>query len=212
MKKILSSALMLFLAFSLSAAVIDNVYRNSVSSESFAGLPERGTVFTDGGDNILFVKSVNGNTVLFDKFYTKTKPEVGSFLNERKYLIKTGVSVSARMAMAECSFVLKKIYPLEPYVAAGYSFKGGINAMAGMRLSCPLSNLVSSSFTILENGAIEGYAAMGLANGSYLGFNYGVGYKHTVGRFQWGVGLAWNQISGEVSGGALASASAGVYF
>ncbi len=188
MKKLLV-ILIITLCFSpLWAQSIEYIYRNTVSSTDLEN-PERGMVYITDDNSIYIVQSVNGNAAMLDKVYTKGVPQIGTELHNRPLLITVCASASLYRAMASVS-ATSPLYPVQPSVAAGYYYKiKKPFAMAGFTLDVPLSKVFSTSFTLLEDASIGGFAYLGAIMRKPLCFAsiYGGGYRHNIGRFVWGV-------------------------
>ncbi len=188
MKKLLVILIITLCFCPLWAQSIEYIYRNTVSSTDLEN-PERGMVYVTDDNSIYIVQSVNGNAAMLDKVYTKGVPEIGTPLYNRPLLITVCASASMSRAMAEVS-VTSPLYPIQPSLAAGYYYKlKNPFAMAGFSLDIPLSKVFSTSFTLLEDASIGGFAYLGAIIRRPLCFAsiYGGGYRHSIGRFVWGV-------------------------
>lgn len=188
MRKLLVLIIIVLCICPLWAQSIEYIYRNTVSSTDLEN-PERGMVYVTDDNSIYIVQSVNGNAAMLDKVYTKGVPEIGTPLYNRPLLATVSVSASMNRAMAEVS-VTSPLYPVQPAVAAGYYYKlKNPFAMAGFSLGIPLSKVFSTSFTLLEDASIYGFAYLGAIIRKPLCFAsiYGGGYSHSIGRFVWGV-------------------------
>lgn len=189
MKKLLVVLIITLCICPLWAQSIEYIYRNTVSSTDLEN-PERGMVYVTDDNSIYIVQSVNGKAAMLDKVYTKGVPQIGTELHNRPLLITVCASASLYRTMASVS-ATSPLYPVQPSIAAGYYYKKIRMpfAMAGFDLNVPLSKVFSTTFTLLEDASIGGFAYLGAIIRKPLCFAsiYGGGYRHNIGRFVWGV-------------------------
>ena len=167
---------------------VEYIYRNTVSSTDLEN-PERGMVYVTDNGSIFIVQSVSSGAAMLDKIYTKGVVEKGTELHNRALMTTVSASVSMNRAMAAAS-VTTALYPVQPSVAGGYYYKlKKPFAMAGFTIDIPLSKVFSTSFTLLEDASLGGFAYVGAIIRKPLSFAaiYGGGYRHNIGRFVWGV-------------------------
>lgn len=167
---------------------VEYIYRNTVSSTNLED-PERGMVYVTEDGSIFIVQSVSSGAAMLDKIYTKGVVEKDTELFNRGVLTTVSASVSMNRAMASAS-VTSALYPVQPSVAGGYYYKlKKPFAMAGFTVDIPLSKVFPTSFTLLEDASVGGFAYVGAIVRKPLAFAavYGGGYRHSIGRFLWGV-------------------------
>ncbi len=195
MKKILCLvATVVLVLFCAGAQSITYVYGNSISSLDFETLPRRGQIFVDEGMNVLAVKAIREDVVVFDKLISRTDYERGSVLTERNALNSLSIIGSLNHSLVGYG-ITTPLYPLSALVLAGASYGNalGFNALAlvGGKVNVCLANLWDTGNTFIENGKLSGWAAAGIGVGSSVTFAccYGFSYRHNLDSFCWEVGV-----------------------
>lgn len=212
MKKLLLATAFVFVSFMIFASEIDSVYGNCVSSSDFTVLPKRGELYQDSDGNIFAVRTSSENFVVFDRIKTGKVVHEGSELYRRNPMVKMLLRASTKTVSADCSLILPVIYPLEPFAEAGYEFGKSIFAMAGFRITCPLSNLVNSNFTLLKDGSICGSGAFGINGSGDFSVSCEICYSHIFKNVIWGLGGRWNACPEQSAAYLVPELHAGVFF
>ncbi len=210
-------AILLFILISLSCAwcaSIGYVYKNQVSSIDFEVPPKAGTIFKDSKNNVLIVANSSENVVVFDRLSTNSKVEIGDNLKEkgRMHTIFARASFVNTSIVSVGYSVSTALYPIRPVLLCGFTFKpllslgsfGSTTAStsssttkvfvtAGFETSFLFSTLWDTSFTLVEDGGINGWCTAGVFVYPNVEFacSYGFSYRHYIGSFQWEVGLSW---------------------
>ncbi len=205
MKKVLAALILcLVIVFASFADSLVYVYGSSISSNDFEAMPRRGQVFKDGNSNLVIVKEVRDDVVLFDKFISKAEYIRGSELVKRGPLNSLNIIGSLGYSMVQYS-ITTPIYPFSPIAMAGASygdtFGKSVLAMAGLNVIVPLARLWDTGFALVQNGKIVGWGAAGVSAASSVTFacGYGFSYRHYIGPFNWEVGATWLSVLGTAS-------------
>ena len=205
MKKVLAALILcLVLVLSVFADSLVYVYGNSISSNDFTATPKRGQVFVDESSNVIIVKSVRDDIIVFDKLVSREDYQRNSSLSPRGPLNSLNIIGSLGYSFVSYS-ITSPIYPFCPVVMVGASYGNtlGISvvALAGLDVMVPIARLWDSENTFIENGKLVGWGAVGASISSAVTFasGYGFSYRHNIGNFNWEVGAAWLLLSGKGS-------------
>ena len=188
------------LCFSLHAGTVGYVYGNNISSVDMDGA-SRGQVYRDEGGNVLIVRKVSADVVMFDKLMSRAAYLRGSGLVRRGPVFTITAGGGMNHALARFSMTTA-IYPFSPLAMAGVTYgKAGGNmvlALAGVDVTVPLARLWDSGNTFIENGKFVGYGTAGAAIGKEVKFAscYGLCYRHNLGFLCWEAGFSWLSILG----------------
>ena len=195
-KTIITMLALLAVLMPVCANSITYIYGNSISSVDFDEIPKRGQVFVDGNSNLLIVKAIYDDVLVFDKLISVAPYEKDSVLTERSAL--NSISLYGGLGHSLVSYsITTPFYPFAPVAAAGVSYgkESGVRALvlAGARVDASLASLWDSANTFIENGRITGWAAAGMSFGSSVTFaaSYGFSYRHNFGSFNWELGFSW---------------------
>ncbi|MFC2821184.1 MAG: hypothetical protein ACFN3H_00225 [Spirochaetales bacterium] len=196
MKKIAAVFIIIFLASSAAfAAALSYVYESSLSSVDFKEMPSVGQVFVDGSSNILAVRRIHDNVVIFDKLITLGPYYSGSSLKKRNPLNSLGFTGTSDYSFLRYS-ITTPLYPVSPLVIAGLSYGSRFTlralVLAGFKVSVPLANLRYGGSTFIENGKLNAWAAAGVSVRKAVTFacSYGFSYRHNIGAFNWEIGTS----------------------
>ena len=198
MRRIISALIILILfCSSLYAGSISYVYGNNISSVTMGDGVSRGQVYTDEQGNILIVRKVRENVVMFDKLISKATYQRDSELTKRGPLNTISVMGGINHALASYS-ITTPIYPFSPVVMGGLSYgqKKGVRALvlAGIDVTVPLARLWDTSNTFIQNGKLVGWGTAGISivrTGVTFASSYGFCYRHNIGSFCWNAGFSW---------------------
>jgi len=186
----------LFFSACIFSATVGYVYGNQISSVDFEELPKAGTVFKDSENNILVVGQSLENVVVFDKLSTHSKTKVGDTLIDNGRLHTIFVRASLHTATLGYSFTTS-FYPLRPVVLGGFTFGKSATFRSyvalGLETHVLFSNLWDSSFTLVEDGGLNGWCTFGAFVYPQVGFacSYGIAYRHYIRQFSWELGVSW---------------------
>ncbi len=198
MRRIISALIILILiCSSLYAGSISYVYGNNISSVTMGDGVSRGQVYTDEQGNILIVRKVRDNVVMFDKLISKATYQRDSELTKRGPLNTITVMGGINHTLASYS-ITTPIYPFSPVVMGGLSYgqKKGVRALvlAGIDVTVPLARLWDTSSTFIQNGKLVGWGTAGISivrTGVTFASSYGFCYRHNIGSFCWNAGFSW---------------------
>ena len=188
--------ILILICSSLHAGTISYVYGNNISSVEMEDGVSRGQVYTDNQDNLLIVRKVRDNVVMFDKLISRAPYQRDSDLTRRRPLSTITLMGGMNHALASYS-ITTPIYPLSPVVMGGLSYgqKKGVRALAlaGLEVTVPLARLWDSSNTFIQNGKLASWCAAGVSIGNSVTFasTYGFAYRHSLGTFHWDLGVSW---------------------
>ena len=206
-KTIITILALLLVLVPVCANSITYIYGNSISSVDFDEIPKRGTVFTDGNSNLLIVKAIYDDVIVFDKLISVAPYEKDSVLTERSAL--NSIRLYGGLGHSLVSYSLTTpFYPFAPVAAVGMSYGKRFGAraliLAGARVDASLANLWDSTNTFIENGRITGWASAGMSIGSSVTFaaSYGFSYRHNLESFDWELGFSWLAIPGVAVAGS----------
>ena len=204
------------------SASVSYVYGNQVSSIDFEVPPRVGTMFKDSKNNVLIVANNSEKVVVFDRLSTNSKVEIGDNLKDegRMHTFFARASfINASIVSIGYSFSTA-LYPIRPVLLCGFTFNplvslGSSNSTstnsstsngssssssttrifvtAGLETSVLFSNLWDTTFTLVEDGGINGWCTAGVFVYPNVEFacSYGFSYRHYIGSFQWEIGLSW---------------------
>ncbi len=202
MKKVLAALILcLVIVCGLFADSLVYVYGNSISSNDFETVPKRGQVFVDESSNVIIVKGVRDDIVVFDKLVSREDYQRSSSLSHRGPLNSLNVIGSLGYSFVSYS-ITTPIYPFSPVVLVGASYGNilgtAVVALAGLDIMVPIARLWDSRNTFIENGKLVGWGAVGASVSSAVTFasGYGFSYRHNIGSFNWEVGASWLLLNG----------------
>lgn len=191
------TALLLLVALPLSALEIGYVHRGIASAAVDRNIAA-GTVFTDGEGSVAIARKNLDGAVIFDVPYTVgTASEMG-VLDERGPVVDFEAGATVWQALVQASVTVKGMYPFSPVASLGFSWDGGLLAMAGLRYSFQLSRIASSPFTLLDDASIEASASAGVMGGGFAVLSV-ISYTHRIGSCRWSLGCAITEDSQYIS-------------
>ena len=208
MKKTTFLLLMLLVSvLFVSAASINYVYGNNISSVDTESSFKRGQVFTDSYSNVLVLKQFHqkpeGPVAVFDKLISRAPYQRGDVLTARGAVNSIGVIGSLSHSLVSWSMT-SALYPLQPLAMAGLSYDRdtgtGALILAGAKVNVPLARLWDARNTFIVNGKLSGWGAAGISIGSRVTFacSFGFSYRHNAGSFNWEIGATWLSVLGRV--------------
>ena len=198
MRKLLSALIILVLFCScIHAGKISYVYGNNISSVEMEEGASRGKVYKDDKDNILIVRKVRENVVMFDKLISRSPYQRDSGLTKRGPLSTITAMGGINHALASYS-ITTPLYPISPVVMGGVSYgkkapHGGL-VLGGVEVTVPLARLWDTSGTLIQNGKLVGWGSAGINidnSGVTFASAFGFCYRHNIGSFCWNAGFSW---------------------
>lgn len=200
MRKIAVSILLTLICIPLFAGSIRYVYGNSISSNDFSEPPKIGDLFISDCGNVLAVKALYEDIVVFDKLITRGPYRNGDELVARKAL--NSMSLLGTLDFAIATYGLStRMYPLSPMAVVGVDYRNGLSAlvMAGVRIHVCLAGLWDGMSTFIQNGKVNAWCALGSSISSEVDFacTYGVTYSHNIGMFRWEAGVSDLEVLGK---------------
>lgn len=200
MRKLAVSILVALFCIPLFAGSIRYAYGNNISSDDFESLPLVGSIYTDDSDNVLAVRFVRDNIVAFDMLMTKGPYHIGSELSPRAAVTSVGLYGTPGFAYGSYSRTTA-LYPLSPLAVLGVKYRNGVSALAlaGVKVHVCLADLWDASSTLIQNGKVVSWCAVGASLASSIDFacTYGVTFSHNIGTFRWEAGIADLEVLGQ---------------
>jgi len=188
-RRIILTVFFLIILLPLGASTIQYSYRGLLSSTDLE-VPKRGTVYKDANGSIYIVSRTHKEASILESIYSYGVPSAGTQLTRRSALKMIDAVTNLNNIGARFSFTCA-LYPFRPAIEAGYSIKSKKPyVMAGLAVEIPLSKIIRSDFTLVEDGSIQCHVLGGItiSNKIRSHLSWGICYRYGIGKFVIGAG------------------------